>query len=313
LEIGELQTELELLAPCYEALVASDYTLRADLQRAIESVGVECNEAARALLEGFEASLDKIVTGCSWRGILSVLQYRAEVMQTLRVAAKDLASQTQAVFETSTNRGIDRLWSVAQRHAPSIFGGGGDRGYWAEGPLEDDQLSLPSLQFWDLVDWREELTTAKTWAGAGAISAAIFGYRPLVSLGLQTFDLFIPRRHERLKIFVLLGGTLLAGFMLIDLEGMVKRRLVSHVKGHLTAAYHRDRLLAVFERQSRGHLVGQSIRIIARFEEALHHQRRMRSEKDMELRSYETVLQNFHRHRSELSSLRAQIEAIHFD
>jgi len=106
----------------------------------------------------------------------------------------------------------------------------------------------------------------------------------------------------------LLGGTLAAGTLLIDWEGMVRRRVSGHLREIFSTQTWPQGYARHIEGVTRDVLVQNSVSLIARFEEALGQQRRLRAEKDMEKRRCESVLLHFQQSRLRLQHLRSDLD-----
>lgn len=309
-----MQTELEMISPCYEDLVAHDLPLRNAVQATI-------NETCRLSYEGC-LQLTGSLGACEqqavpWPGLLGVFRFRRQVLDQLGRAAQAAVAAASGRAAAAAAQGLHTLHALAAAHAPQVFGGAADG--WPAGEdrlrgrfvLHAEAPALPDLAAWDLVSLGDELLSTRTWIGAGTIAAALAGYRPLVALGVSLAELLVSAHRPgraRLGLLLAAGGALAVGVLVLDVERMVRRRLAAHARECLLGPWQREhaRLLEVATREV---LLEASLGLVARFEEALHQQRRLRSEKDMELRQCESVLAHFHTRRDALLGLKAAVFA----
>jgi hypothetical protein len=178
----------------------------------------------------------------------------------------------------------------------------------------DVSEAVPDMAPWDLVDWSAAFGSGPVaWmstAGLGGAAAAILGRFPTPALSLLEWAL-PARRLGRLGPVVLLGAALASALWILDIEGMVRQRLLGHLEETLMQGAWLQRCAAQAESAARGSLLQASVGLIARFEEALSQQRRLRAQKDMEHRQCQTVLAHFRLQQSVLGRLEKSVQELH--
>jgi mitofusin len=312
-EAEQLRIDLDMISPCYDQLVAHDSSFKASLQETI-------NETCQLVYQDYRSALlgallaERICQSVPWAGLLGLFSFRKTVLGRAQADLLATVELSKSRSIETTLSGLYKLNVVAYSHASQVF---------SKEPISssrDEMLSrfsesqkviigLPELAPWDLIDFGDELISNKTWIGATSIGAAFFGYRPLMSLGMRFVELILPRRLSRWNFALLVGGALTAGIILIDIEQMVRRRLIGHIKecfakGTLSQDYARS-----IEGITRDIMMQTSVRLVSRFDEALNQQRRLRGQKDLERRQCETVLAHFSKHREAIQRIRRELES----
>lgn len=311
-ETEQLRSELEMISPCYDQLVSHDSSFKASLQETINETCQLVYQDCRAALSGTLLS-ENICQSVPWPGLLRIFSFRQTVLGRAQAELSAAIDASKWKSVETTMSGLYKLNAVAYSHASQVF---------SKEPINVNRedlaamfsqnqtvvLGLPDLAPWDLIDIGEELISNKTWIGATSIGAAFFGYRPLMSLGMRFVELVLPRRLSRWNFALLVGGALTAGIVLLDIEQMVRRRLIGHINDcFATGTLAQDHARSI-EGIARDVILHSSVRLVSRFDEALNQQRRLRGQKDLERRQCETVLAHFSKHRETIRRIRRELE-----
>lgn len=339
-KIEALGLELEMITPCYEDLVSHEAPLRHDLQSIQQQTRRQVCEETERLLGAFvlgggkesKISMASLIGTAPWAGILQVWRWRDDLMGEIegQAARLDTQARQQAIEQVLAARHL--LTQSALSHAPrSVWEGG-------RGPVtsfEDcsaffsiDQLPpplvIPRPPAWDLIGigWPEMISSP--WIGAATIGGAIFGYQPLISLTWRLLEVFLMRQAVRPSRFssicLVLGVVGAAGGLVawfaggggVGLEGLVRRRLLVQCQEALQCE--QDSWVGAHVRAldgaSASALTATTGSLLARFEEALLRQRRLRAQKDLERCQTQSLLARLHQYRQRVGQLKVRIESI---
>lgn len=315
-ETEQLRSELEMISPCYDQLLSHESSFKASLQDTVNETSQLVYQDCRTALSGTLLA-EAICESVPWPGLLRVYSFRRAVLGRAQADLIAAIGSSKSKSVETTLSGLYRLNAVAYSHASQVF----SKGPISASSASRDELGavfsqnqtvvlgLPDLAPWDLIDIGDELVSSKTWIGATTIGAAFFGYRPLMSLGMRFVELVLPRRLSRWNFALLVGGALTAGIVLLDLEQMVRRRLIGHINDcFATGTLAQDHARSI-EGIARDVLLQSSVKLVSRFDEALNQQRRLRGQKDLERRQCETVLAHFSRHRETIKRIRRELES----
>lgn len=314
-ESGAILTDLELVSPCYEQLIARDLPFRRALQETLETTGSRVYNQAS---ESMQAVGREAVAQTTWPGIFGAFSFRRAVLQRVRTQLQVALQTVRQQTVDLTRTGLHQLHAVAVSHAAPVFTA--SREQMEDVGLDQSLLldvdvreAVPDLAPWDIVDWSAAFGSGPVaWistAGLGGAAAAIFGRFPTSALSLIEWTL-PARRLGRLGPVVILGAALASALWLLDIEGMVRQRLRSHLEETLVQGAWLQRCAAQAESAARGSLLQASVGLIARFEEALGQQRRLRAQKDMEHRQCQTVLAHFRLQQSVLWRLEESVREL---
>lgn len=301
-QAGRLETELEMIAPCYEDLLQHDLPLRTAIQ---ETLNETCQQTYQTALQAW--CYEERLSSVQWPGIFSIFTFRKNLLEAVELCLEAQVGEAGEKAKEILKGGLYSLNAIASAHAHQVFPDSSTIPQIHDEESDEEPIvMIPEMSSWDVVDFAEELerlTTSKTWIGAGAMGAALFGYRPLLSLTLSIAGM----KPSKMAI---LGASLAAGLIVIrslDFESMVRRCVHGHIREWLAAGQPQREHARFLESRCRRTMMTSSVSLLARFDEALSHQRRLRSQKDMEHRQSKAVLAHFRQHHKALANLHADL------
>jgi hypothetical protein len=260
--------------------------------------------------------IDEVFSVVKWNGIFGISHFRKELRYSvLKIAAtllEDCKKKTASTISTSSFH----LNAICVSHAPHIFNTPSNpitEKLALENIIASETMGIPDIPPWDLISWETELFSGKTWIGASTIAAGLFGFRPAMNLALSFGQLlFATPKLGKLSFVIILGvgGAFLVHSICEDIEGMISRRYHRHIQDWmLKTKWSREnsRLMELACRDLLGHYSGM---LISKFDEALQQQRRLRTQKDIEVRQISSVLNHFKSHRDAFQNLHNQIKNI---
>jgi hypothetical protein len=292
-ELCRVKHELEIISPCFDELMAHNGLLQADLRRTVDEVTRNVYDHAKATLTQSASTVVVVQATIPWRGVFNVLQFTQNVHRAIVIEWARLIDNTRSEAVSHTVTGINLLHSVASNHARRLFPSSND--FDEERVISmfpaTSSLAIPikAMSTWEVLD-TSSFMRGSTWLSAATLAGAAFGYQPLLSLALRILDL--SRRASRVVTLCMLAAA--GGFALVtllgDMESIVRTRLQQYYSESFVSnlwVHEPSRALESATHKVLGEYQGS---FVNRFENALHQQRQLRAEKDLQRCQTETLL-----------------------
>jgi len=291
-EFGRITHELAIIMPCFDALMAHNGIIHADLRRFTEDVCLQIGREAKDILSSFEPS--RVICRVPWSGLLNLYKFNQIVNESVLRESFKAQDSARARALSLTKEASRTLFQLAASHAKSIF----------REDIEPDEANLltmsfaeaqfsPSLpatlNFWQIFEL--SLLKTSTWMGAATLAGAALGYQPLFSLALRVFE--FSRYGGRLfTTAVIVGASLLAILALVDdVESLVKQRLQKHYSSYFSSPLWIHEPAGKLEGIARKVLASRETSLVNEFDTALHQQRQIQAAKDLQRAQVSTALQ----------------------
>jgi hypothetical protein len=281
-DLNRLQHELDIIAPCFEELMAHHGIIQADLRRTLDEICQNLYDHIKLHLTKFE-KIQSVVSESKWNGLIYIWQFNDSVRSRLYQEAMLWMQDARQLAIANTYEGIHLLNGVATAHARQVFNLVSNEDVLCESAFPSYESlvdPIPEVAVLDLIDVSLFLR-GSTWLSAATIAGATFGYQHLFSLALRIFDLSRSAgKVVTISLVVVAGG---AAFLALlgDLESIVRSRLVSHYSQVISSDLWVANPARLLETHARAKLTEHQLSLVARFESALHQQRQLRAEKDL--------------------------------
>ncbi len=311
----KIQLDREMIDPFYDELVRANLPFRNSVQIITNEV---CSLVYKSTIDDFYKLYEQapeIICKVQWRGIINVFSYRKEVLEKIMNEVSRISVKCHETTLEIVKDGIDSIKRASMAHAGSLFS------EWQNNFQDDIELSLvtgfedhqsiPDLKWWDLIDFSNEIASVKTWLGTGLIGATLLTPRYVISFSSRFMDFFsVFKKHPLLVAILCIGGTLSMGLCVLDPHGLVHRRLEAHINDWIMERGSVQNMALRLESFARASMIARSGKLLVVFDDTLSTQRRLRLEKDIELKRLQEIRLHFASNRKRLERFVAELNKI---